>query len=112
MLDMKNIKSMFLLILLATSLPSVSLAEDTFGTGIINNNPTKAFASKNYWVGLIDIDVTYDSIYPVDVDIENNLTSASGQWVTSWLSGNFSNALEKQDGNIVKITALTWNQNI
>jgi len=109
---MKNIKSMFLLILLATSLPSVSLAEDTFGTGIINNNPTKAFTSKNYWDGLIDIDVTYDSIYPVDVDIENNLTSASGQWVTSWLSGNFSNALEKQDGNIVKITALTWNQNI
>jgi hypothetical protein len=112
MLDMKNIKSMFLLILLAASLPSVSLAEDTFGVGIINNNPTKAFASESYWDGLIDIDVTYDSIYPVDVDIENNLTSASGLWVTSWLNGKFSNELKKQDGSIVKITALTWNQNI
>jgi len=109
---MKNIKSIFLLAILVASIPSVSIAEDTFDVGVINNNLAKAFASKSYWDGLIDIEVIYDSIYPVDVDIENNLTSASGQWVTNWLSGNFSNALEKQDSNIVKITALTWNQNI
>ncbi len=109
---MKNIKSMILLILLVASLPSVTIAENTFDVGVNNNNLIKPLASKSYWDGLIDIEVTYDSIYPVDVDIENNLTSASGLWVTSWLNGKFSNELKKQDGSIVKITALTWNQNI
>ena len=109
---MNNIKSVFLLAILVASIPSVSIAEDTFDVSVINNNLTKAFASKSYWDGLIDIDMTYDSIYPIDVDFEDNLASASGQWVTTWLSGNFSNALEKQDGSIVKITALTWNKNI
>jgi len=109
---MNNIKSIFLLAIIVASIPSISIAEDTFDVGVINNNLTKAFATKSYWDGLIDIDMTYDSIYPVNVDFEDNLTSASGQWVTTWLSGNFSNALEKQDGSVVKITALTWNQNI
>lgn len=109
---MKIIKYIFLLAILLASIPSISIAEDTFDVGVINNNLTRAFASNSYWDGLIDIDMTYDSIYPVDVDFEDNLTSASGQWVTTWLSGNFSNVLEKQDGSIVKITALTWNQNI
>ena len=109
---MKNIKSIFLLAILVASIPSVSIAEDKFDVGVINNSLTKAFAIKSYWDGLIDIDMTYDSIDTVDVDFADNLTSASGQWVTTWLSGNFSIALEKQDGSIVKITALTWNQNI